>query len=200
MIRYTCKYINLLSLFISIMIFSIINFTIFNFNINKADYNVSFSGQNLNEIPSKVENVNLENNIVEKVVSNQVDNTNEWSLEIPIISLKANISEGTTKEVMDTYIGHFEESPRDSGNICLAAHNRGYENNYFANLKKLKKGDGIIYRYKNVEKRYIVQKHEIIKDTDWTNLENTEENMITLITCVENEPEFRRCIQAEELK
>ncbi len=200
MIRYTCKYINLLSLFISIMIFSIINFTIFNFNINKADYNVSFSGQNLNEIPNKVENVNLENNIVEKVVSNQVDNTNEWSLEIPIISLKANISEGTTKEVMDTYIGHFEESPRDSGNICLAAHNRGYENNYFANLKKLKKGDEIIYRYKNVEKRYIVQKHEIIKDTDWTNLENTEENMITLITCVENEPEFRRCIQAEELK
>lgn len=200
MIRYTCKYINLLSLFISIMIFSIINFTIFNFNINKADYNVSFSGQNLNEIPSKVENVNLENNIVEKVVSNQVDNTNEWSLEIPVISLKANISEGTTKEVMDTYIGHFEESPRDSGNICLAAHNRGYENNYFANLKKLKKGDEIIYRYKNVEKRYIVQKHEIIKDTDWTNLENTEENMITLITCVENEPEFRRCIQAEELK
>lgn len=200
MIRYTCKYINLLSLFISIMIFSIINFTIFNFNINKADYNVSFSGQNLNEIPSKVENVNLENNIVEKVVSNQVDNTNEWSLEIPIISLKANISEGTTKEVMDTYIGHFEESPRDSGNVCLAAHNRGYENNYFANLKKLKKGDEIIYRYKNVEKRYIVQKHEIIKDTDWTNLENTEENMITLITCVENEPEFRRCIQAEELK
>lgn len=200
MIRYTCKYINLLSLFISIMIFSIINFTIFNFNINKADYNVSFSGQNLNEIPNEVENVNLENNIVEKVVSNQVDNTNEWSLEIPIISLKANISEGTTKEVMDTYIGHFEESPRDSGNICLAAHNRGYENNYFANLKKLKKGDGIIYRYKNVEKRYIVQKHEIIKDTDWTNLENTEENMITLITCVENEPEFRRCIQAEELK
>ena len=200
MIRYTCKYINLLSLFISIMIFSIINFTIFNFNINKADYNVSFSGQNLNEIPSKVENVNLENNIVEKVVSNQVDNTNEWSLEIPVISLKANISEGTTKEVMDTYIGHFEESPRDSGNVCLAAHNRGYENNYFANLKKLKKGDEIIYRYKNVEKRYIVQKHEIIKDTDWTNLENTEENMITLITCVENEPEFRRCIQAEELK
>ena len=200
MIRYTCKYINLLSLFISIMIFSIINFTIFNFNINKADYNVSFSGQNLNEIPGKVENINLENNIVEKVVSNQVDNTNEWSLEIPIISLKANISEGTTKEVMDTYIGHFEESPRDSGNICLAAHNRGYENNYFANLKKLKKGDEIIYRYKNVEKRYIVQKHEIIKDTDWTNLENTEENMITLITCVENEPEFRRCIQAEELK
>ena len=200
MIRYTCKYINLLSLFISIMIFSIINFTIFNFNINKADYNVSFSGQNLNEIPNKVENVNLENNIVEKVVSNQVDNTNEWSLEIPIISLKANISEGTTKEVMDTYIGHFEESPRDSGNICLAAHNRGYENNYFANLKKLKKGDEIIYRYKNVEKRYIVQEHEIIKDTDWTNLENTEENIITLITCVENEPEFRRCIQAEELK
>ena len=31
-------------------------------------------------------------------------------------------------------------------------------------------------------------------------LENTEENRITLITCVENQKEYRRCIQAEEIK
>ena len=29
-------------------------------------------------------------------------------------------------------------------------------------------------------------------------LEKTEENTITLITCVENEPEYRRCVQAIE--
>lgn len=64
---------------------------------------------------------------------------NEWQLEIPIIELKAPIEEGTTKEVMDKYIGHFEETSKNNGNIGLVAHNRGFENNYFANIKKLKK-------------------------------------------------------------
>ena len=48
----------------------------------------------------------------------------------------------------------------------------------------------VIHDYEN--------KNIIIKDTNWEYLENTEENQITLITCVENEPEFRRCIQAVE--
>lgn len=99
---------------------------------------------------------------------------------------------------MDKYIGHFEETPKTNGNIGLAAHNRGYENNYFENLKKLKEGDEIIYRYKEFTKEYIIQKHIIIQDTDWTNLEETEENTITLITCVENQPQYRRCVQAIE--
>lgn len=121
-----------------------------------------------------------------------------WYLEIPSINLKANISEGTTKEVMDNYIGHFEETQKTIGNIGLAAHNRGYKNNYFKDLKKLKTGDEIKYRYKDFEKTYIVEEHKIIKDTDWSSLENTEEDKITLITCVENEPEYRRCIQGIE--
>ena len=33
----------------------------------------------------------------------------------------------------------------------------------------------------------------IIKDNDWEKLEQTEENAITLITCIENQPEYRRC-------
>ena len=41
-------------------------------------------------------------------------------------------------------------------------------------------------------------KNKIIKDTDIDVLENTEENILTLITCVENEPNYRRCVQAEE--
>ena len=97
---------------------------------------------------------------------------------------------------MNKYIGHFEETPKVEGNIGLAAHNRGYENNYFSDLKKLKVGDEIIYKYNQMQIKYIVNKNVIIKDTDWRYLENTEENTITLITCVENEPEFRRCVQA----
>ena len=121
-------------------------------------------------------------------------------LEIPSINLRAEIQEGTTKEIMDKYIGHFEETQKWVGNVCLAAHNRGYENNYFAEVKNLKEGDKIIYYYKDTAREYLVQKNIIIKDTDVSCLENTEDNIITLITCVENEPNYRRCVQAIENK
>jgi len=119
-------------------------------------------------------------------------------LEIPIIGLKADIKESTTKEIMNKYIAHFEETSKEYGNIGLAAHNRGYENNYFENLKQLKEGDIIIYTYKGRTKEYFVTKNTIIKDTDWTSLEDTKDNTITLITCVENQPEYRRCVQGKE--
>ena len=79
-------------------------------------------------------------------------------------------------------------------------HNRGYENNYFAEAKKLKKGDKIIYYYQGSSREYLVEKNDIIQDTDLSCLEDTEENTMTLITCVENEENYRRCIKAIEKK
>lgn len=146
-------------------------------------------------IPDKVE-VNLEksNSI------NNFKNSDEWKLEIPKISLYAKISEGTTSEVMDKYIGHFMETSKDNGNVGLAAHNRGYKVNYFSNLKKLEKGDLVIYTYKGKSQKYTVTSKEIIKDTDWSKLENSAVNKLTMITCVENKPEYRLCVQATEIE
>ncbi len=121
-----------------------------------------------------------------------------WQIEIPKISVKAPISEGTTKEILNQYVGHFQTTAKENGNIGLAAHNRGYEVNYFQDLKLLKEGDKIIYQHNDFRKTYEVKKIRIIKDTEWTYLEETEENQLTLITCVENQPEYRRCIQAIE--
>ena len=45
--------------------------------------------------------------------------------------------------------------------------------------------------------RYFLQ--EIISEEDWSYLKETEDNRITLITCVENQPKYRRCIQAIEI-
>ncbi|MCI8636878.1 MAG: class D sortase [Clostridia bacterium] len=119
-------------------------------------------------------------------------------MQIPTIELKANIAEGTTKEIMDKFIGHFKESKRWAGNVCLAAHNRGYENNYFENIKKLREGDKIIYYYQNSKKEYVVEKNYIIRDTDLSCLKDTNDNTITLITCIENEKHYRRCVKAVE--
>ena len=101
-------------------------------------------------------------------------------------------------ETLNLFVGHFEETPLTTGNICLAAHNRGYEKNYFEKIKYLKKGEEIKYKYNEFEKSYLIDTIEIIKETNWQYLENTQENKITLITCVEDKPEFRMCIQGTE--
>ena len=165
----------------------------------KASLRAGFS---VNQEETKKEE---KNNLVQNTISNNTNNNEiiveeqkKWYIEIPAISLKAEIAEGTTKEVMNKFVGHFEETTTWIGNVGLAAHNRGYENNYFTNLKKLKEGDIINYYYNGNMRTYTVSKQVIVEDTDWSYLENTEENILTLITCVENEPSYRRCVQATE--
>lgn len=85
------------------------------------------------------------------------------------------------------------------GNVSLAAHNRGYSVNYFSRLKELEIGDEVIYTFKNSVKKYRISSKNIIKDTNVEVLEKTDENILTLITCVENEPELRRCLIAKEI-
>ena len=58
----------------------------------------------------------------------------------------------------------------------------------------------IIYNTKYGTRKYEVCEIKIIKDTDWTHLEDKNENTITLITCLEDEPEYRRCIQGIEME
>lgn len=202
---YTKRYVNIVSLIITIIIFIATN-QMKTFKINTIPISnlfkrnsvlVELSSININQKTKEdtplIENKNQENNETKEIEKN----TN-WKIAIPKISLEAEISEGTRKEVMDKFVGHFEETTKTNGNVGLAAHNRGYPVNYFAKIKQLKEGDEINYKYYEYEKSYIVVENKIIKDTDWEPLENTQENKITLITCVENEPEYRRCIQAVE--
>ena len=98
------------------------------------------------------------------------------------------------------YVGHFENTSKWNGNVGLAAHNRGYPINYFAKLKEVKKGDKIIYKTNDGTKTYSVELIKIIEDTDWSYLQETDENKITLITCVENKPTQRLCVQAKQIK
>ena len=224
---YTTRYVNAISFICTFIIFILICFTsklikTSNFNFfdilgNKGIIKVQFDDSTEYQDQNKAEDEELMQNTTKDVditkdanstkdinaANNETQEntqivTKEWYLEIPHIFLEAEIAEGTSKEVMDVAIGHFEESSKTDGNVCLAAHNRGYPVNYFQNLKLLKKGDTIYYRYKEFTKEYVVTENNIIKDTDWTYLEETEENTITLITCIENEPEYRRCVRAIE--
>lgn len=127
------------------------------------------------------------------------DLSNKWSLEIPKINLVAEIKEGTDEKTLNQYIGHFEETSTLDGNIGLAAHNRGYNVNYFARIKELTKKDKIFYTYKGKIVEFEVIDYGIISETDWSKLEKTEESKLTLITCVEDRPEYRRFVQAKKI-
>ena len=69
----------------------------------------------------------------------------------------------------------------------------GFPINYFEKIKDLKLGDEIYYKT-----QYEVISSTIIDETDWSYLQETEENKITLITCVRNKPNKRLCVQAIE--
>ena len=134
-----------------------------------------------------------EDMLMEKIHKNAIK---IWTLTIKSIDLIADINEGTDVDNLNKYIGHFEETNIFNGNVGLAAHNRGYPVNYFENLDKVEIGEAIEYRIDNFVKKYKVKSINVIKDTDWTYLGETDEDMITLITCVRNKPEYRLCVQA----
>ena len=172
------------------------------------DYSFAKVSNVIKNIKISVRQNNNEDSILEIIKNSESKEKSEgtedyeeiWQIEIPKISLIAPISEGTSQDVMLEYVGHFENTSKWNGNVGLAAHNRGYPINYFAKLKEVKKGDKIIYKTSDGTKTYSVELIKIIEDTDWSYLQETDENKITLITCVENKPTQRLCVQAKQIK
>lgn len=187
MISYTKKSVSIITLTITVLLYVIIS--------------VIWLDNNKKE--TITQNTTEENNITEETEENIQTNEHKlhiWRIKIPAINVTANISEGTTQNVIAKYVGHFSKTSKLDGNIGLAAHNRGIGvESYFKNIKNLQIGDVIIYQKDEEVKIYKVTENVVIDETDWTYLENTNDNRITLITCVENKPEYRRCVQALEV-
>lgn len=120
-------------------------------------------------------------------------------ITIDKIGLNATVKEGTSSETLLNYIGHIEKTATYDGNVGLAAHNRGCENSYFARINELEDGDIIKYKTKFFDRTYVVDNIQVIYETDWTLLESTEENKLSLITCIANKRNQRLCVQATEM-
>ncbi len=118
---------------------------------------------------------------------------------IPSIDLKATIVEGTTQEILKYAVGHFENTEIWDGNVALASHNRGSYAHYFSRINELKNGEEIIYITSMGERRYRVTENVIIGETNVEVLENTEDNTITLITCVTGRKDKRQCIKGKKI-
>ena len=162
---------------------------------------------NLNKVIESVNELNSTNKVNKKesamlkqINEDEIIYNKKWYLEIEKINLMAEISEGTEESVLDYYIGHFSETPVNVGNVGLAAHNRGYKNNYFSRLKELEIGDKINYYINGHKFEYEVSEILIIYETDWEKLKDTKDNRITMITCIENREKYRLCVQAKRVK
>ena len=139
---------------------------------------------------------------VDVTYNNEEDILNEdilGILTIEKIGLKASVKEGSDNRTLKNYIGHIEETSLYDGNIGLAAHNRGNQYSYFARINELEKGNIITYQTKFYTRTYKVENIQAIFETDWTLLENTTENKLTLITCIANKKNQRLCVQATEI-
>ena len=191
---YTDRYINIISFFIAVIIFLILDSILFdNSKIDTLKIQVE---KIFDKIYENQINQNEENNIAVEQNNIQLGN---WYIEIPKINLSAPIAEGTSQEILKSNIGHLENTPLENGNIVLTAYNKGHENNFFENLKNLRKDDEIIYTHGKYKMTYVIDKIEIIEETDTSYLSSFDEDKITLITGIENQTQYKRYVQATSL-
>ncbi len=186
----SCSILILISLSV-FGIFKYIEYRKIQDNINSV-YNI-YNDSNRNEVITNF------NNTVGTPVESEVDESKYLNaigtLEIPVINFKDIVVKGTDQLALAQGIGLFEHSNILEGNVCLAGHNT-YR--FLANLKYVKEGDIIKYSSALGNKEYKVTTIKQIQETDWTMLEDTEDNRITIITCVRNKPKLRLCVQGIE--
>lgn len=117
-------------------------------------------------------------------------------IKIEKIGFEGLIQDGTDLKTLDNYVGHFKNSSIFDGNVALAAHNNS---KFWKNLNKLSNGDKIIYTCLLGTKTYEVFNIKIISSDDWSLIQNSNKNLITLITCVHVKPSERLCVQGIEV-
>lgn len=180
-------------LLVTIVTLAISIFAIYKFNIYQANKRANEIEVGDNE--NIVDTQDLEELQQKEIKYDDIIGT----LTIPDILLEnAPIKESTELSTLKDAIGHFTSTSIYAGNVGLASHNSGNRGDFFRNLKSIKKGSEIFYETNFGTKRYIVETKEIIEETDFSYLQETEDNRITLITCVFNQPSKRLCVQAVE--
>ena len=125
-------------------------------------------------------------------------------LTIPAIELAVNVYEAADKDGMMEIMGkqgaaHFFNTSAWDGNCGISAHNGGVPTEIsFENLHILNIGDTVGYSSALGERAYTVTEIQEIADDDWSYLSRTNDNRITLITCVSGKPDKRLMVQATE--
>ena len=119
------------------------------------------------------------------------------TLKIPSLGINMKVWEGETDSNMAKGVAHYSSTTGWDGNIGLCGHNRGTKY-AIGSIKDLKIGDTITYTTVYGKRTYEVSYVGTIASTDWSRLQATADNRITITTCLANQPEKRVLVQAIE--
>ena len=120
-------------------------------------------------------------------------------ISIPAIGVRNYyLWQGATTSSMNKGLGHFTTTSVWDGNVGICGHNRGAKYVIGA-IKDLEAGDKITYTTSEGTRTYEVETVKKIRSDDWSYLDATWDNRITLITCVAGDYSHRWCVQAVEI-
>ena len=120
------------------------------------------------------------------------------TLKIPSLNINMKVWEGETNTSMAKGLGHYSSTSGWDGNVGICGHNRGAKYN-IGSIKNLEIGDTITYSTVYGTRTYAVILVKTISDSDWSYLQATADNRITITTCLANQPSKRVCVQAVEV-
>lgn len=109
------------------------------------------------------------------------------------------VYEGEQLDNLKKGAGHFSMTSAWDGNVGLCGHNRG-SYPYFSFVKDLQIGDRITYTTPYGTRTYEVYSKEQIGEYDYSKLGWSAENILTLITCINDTPELRWAAQCREVR
>ena len=120
------------------------------------------------------------------------------TLKIPSLNINMKVWEGETRASMAKGLGHYSSTSGWDGNIGVCGHNRGAKYN-IGSISNLEIGDTITYSTVYGTRTYAVILVRTISDSDWSYLQATADNRITITTCLADRPSKRVCVQAVEV-
>lgn len=120
------------------------------------------------------------------------------TVKIPSLGISMKVWEGETNDSMANGLGHYSSTSAWDGNVGVCGHNRGAKYT-IGTIKDLSIGDNISYTTVYGTRKYSVSYVGTISNTDWTYLQGTSDNRITLTTCLADHPESRVVVQAVEV-
>ncbi len=176
--------------------------------ILRVAYEYVSDGKNVGKENAEEKSISKENTSstaeVQETENNSVSENKDiiGILKINKLNIEAPIRDGTSQEIMRTSIGHFYESDYWNGNVSLASHNGGTNAHFFEKINTLNVNDEIEYITKQGKRKYKVQSIKEIESTDWSLVvknNNQSENTITLITCINKQPNYRLCVRGIEI-
>lgn len=155
------------------------------FLISSVVYKRVETNKKQNELKSVLQDVIKEESVSGEVSYNNLGYTPVGLIEIPSIGLSQGLVEGITDEILQYYIGHFEDSaqPGEKGNFAVAGHRVSNYSEAFVNLYKVKPGDLISVKSKGKDFIYEVEENFIVDPDDIDVLDETKDETITLVTC-----------------